>query len=116
MRAAELRRKNDLDGARDLYQRAGKLSGATAEAAWISLARLELSAGRARAAIVALEQHAQRFSRGALEPEAAWLKVSALDAAGEGAAARAQAQQVAARWPGSEQAKAAARWLEDQKR
>jgi ferric-dicitrate binding protein FerR (iron transport regulator) len=116
LRAAKLRAAGDLEGARDLYRRAGRLKGATAEAAWIALARLELSASRAHAALEALAERKRRFGEGDLLLEASWLEVQASDAGGDRAAASAAAEELIRRFPSSEQARAAKRWLEGQGR
>jgi hypothetical protein len=110
-RAHEARKRGDLIAARELFSRAGT----HLEAAWISLARMELDASRAGAAIDALEQRARRFGDGSLAIEAAWLRVRALDAKGDRTGARAAAREILDRWPRSPYAESARRRLEERR-
>lgn len=110
-RADELRNAGDLAGARKLYRRAGRGTGASAEAAWIALARLELAEGNAGAARDATEQRSKRFAGGVLGAESLWVDVRTHRQAGNLAAARRAAEDLVARFPASPQAAAARRFL-----
>ncbi|HMI92483.1 MAG TPA: FecR domain-containing protein [Polyangiales bacterium] len=104
-------RDGRLELARARYREAGSLSGPTAEAAWLALARRELSAGRDEGAQRALQAYAARFPRGALVAEAAGIAFRAALERGDVAAARQQAELLVRRHPQTAQAEAAARWL-----
>lgn len=105
-RAAQLRAKQPEE-AKTLYRRAGSMSGATAEAAWLALARMELAAGNYEEAIEALDQRDRRFPRGGLVVEAAGIRLETYATSGERERARALAEQIIAQWPKSQQAKRA---------
>lgn len=107
------RRAGDLDCARGAYKKAGGLAGPTAEAAWLALARMELSLGRGEAARSALEARRLRFGQGQLDVEAAWLMVRAHAEAGDDDRAQLEAKRLTERWPGTPQAAAAERWLKE---
>jgi hypothetical protein len=109
-------REGRLELARARYREAGALHGPTAEAAWLALARRELSAGRAAAAQQALLAYATRFPRGALVAEAAGIGFRAALERGDLALARRQAELLARRYPETVQAEAAKRWLAEQPR
>jgi hypothetical protein len=108
-RAQEARKAGDLEGARRLFEAAG----AELEAAWISLARMELNASRPKEALAALDRRRQRFGEGSLAVEAAWVRVRALDAANDRGRAEREAKQMIERWPKSPYADLAKRWLKD---
>jgi Tfp pilus assembly protein PilF len=63
-----------------------------------------------------LSAYEQRFARGALRADAAWMRVRVAERSGDRAAARSAARQLVAAHPGSPQARAARRLLEDSKR
>jgi hypothetical protein len=109
--AEEARRAGDFGRARQLYRTAGDVSGVTAEAAWLALARMELSLGHAELARSATKQRRERFGQGTLEPEAQWIDVRAYRQTGDMAKARELAAELIRRWPSSAQAVAARRWL-----
>jgi len=109
-------REGRLELARARYREAGSLQGPTAEAAWLALARRELSAGRAAAAQHALQAYAARFPRGALVAEATGIAFRAALERGDVASAREQAERLVRRYPKTAQAEAAARWLAGQPR
>ena len=108
--ADALWRKGDIASAREHYRGAGALGGATAEAAWLALARRELSAGRASAARAALASYHARFPRGKLAAEALGIEFRAALQQDDVRAARRIAQQLQRRHPDTPQAQAAARW------
>jgi hypothetical protein len=109
--AEEARRAGDFGRARELYRAAGDGSGVTAEAAWLALARMELSLGHADLARSATKRRRDRFGQGTLEPEAQWIDVRAYRQTGDMAKARELAAELIHRWPTSAQAVAARRWL-----
>ncbi|MEM9193487.1 MAG: FecR family protein [Myxococcota bacterium] len=98
--------------ARRLYRRLGARRGATAEAAWIRLARMEMSRGNGRGALAALGERSRRFSRGSLAIEARWIEVQAHQATGSVARARRAAEDLVSRYPRTPQGQRAERWLE----
>jgi hypothetical protein len=100
-----------LDEARASYRAAGALSGPTAEAAWLALARKELADGRTDAAREALASHASRFPRGKLAGEAAGIELRTALQAEDYAAAERVARHLVERYAGTPQAEAASRWL-----
>ncbi|MGE0784699.1 MAG: FecR domain-containing protein [Sandaracinaceae bacterium] len=104
-------RARDFGRASELYARVGAGTGATAEGAWIRLARMELDRGRARAALRALRSR-QRFVPGFFDAEALWLEVRADEAAGDLAGARRVATRLRDRFGGTPQAQAARDWLD----
>jgi ferric-dicitrate binding protein FerR (iron transport regulator) len=112
--ADALWRQGQLERARARYREAGAQPGPTAEAAWLALARRELSAGRATAAQHALREYGARFPRGALVAEAAGIAFRAALERGDRAAARQQAELLVRRYRATAQAEAAARWLAGQ--
>jgi len=105
------RQAGRYDAARDLYRRAASGQGATAEAAWVALARMELTLGNAAQARAATKQRQQRFGQGTLAPESLWIDVRAYRQTGELGLARELAAELVRRWPGSPQARAAQDWL-----
>jgi hypothetical protein len=109
--AEAARRAGDFQKARDLYRRAGDGSGVTAEAAWVALARMELSLGHAAAALDATKRRQDRFGQGTLGPEALWIDVRAYRQTGDMSRARELAGSLVHRWPSSPQARAAEQWL-----
>ncbi len=111
-RAERSRRDGDLEEARVLYRRAGLRRGATAESAWIRLARLELDTRRPVAARRALAAHRRR-GQVHFAPEAAWLEVLAFEMVERSEAARRAAERLVRRHPSSPQADAGRRWLAD---
>jgi outer membrane protein assembly factor BamD (BamD/ComL family) len=70
-----------------------------AEAAALEAARVELGAGRASAALAALDGYDQRFPHGELQPEATALRVEALMASGNSSAARSLGADFLAKHP-----------------
>jgi hypothetical protein len=110
-RADGLWRRGERDEARTLYQRAAADSGATAQAAWLALARRELSARDADAAREALASYTARFPNGALSEEAAGIefRVALLD--GDNTLAEKLARRLVDQHAGTAAAKAATRWL-----
>ncbi len=109
--AEQARRAGDFAKARELYRRAGDGAGVTAEAAWVALARMELSLGHAVAARDATNQRQVRFGQGTLAPEALWIDVRTYRETGDTERARDLAGELIRRWPSSPQASAAQRWL-----
>jgi tetratricopeptide (TPR) repeat protein len=112
-RADACRRAGDPDCARTAYKKAGRLSGPTAEAAWLALARMELSLGRGEAARDALQARKLNFSQGQLDVEASWLLVRAHAEAGDDESATLEARRLVSRWPNTPQATAANKWLKE---
>jgi hypothetical protein len=106
-------RAGELERARDRYRRAGALSGVTAEAAWLALARRELSLLRAAAARAALASYRGRFPRGKLAAEGLGIEFRAAVQQTDHAAAQRIARELQRRHPGTPQAGAAARWLQE---
>lgn len=104
-------REGALDEARASYRAAGALRGATAEAAWLALARNELSAGHVSAARAALADHARHFPEGKLAGEAAGIEFRAALQARDLDAAERVARQLLEDHPATPQAAAAERWL-----
>jgi hypothetical protein len=111
-RAEKLRRAGKYDEARSLYRMVGTGRGATAEAAWLALARMELGIGNAAGAERAATERRTRFGGGSLGPEARWIDVRTHRLAGDELAARSAARDLITRWPRSPQADAARRWLD----
>ena len=109
--AEQARRAGDYATARDLYRRAADGSGVTAEAAWVALARMELSLGHSAQARQATKQRQDRFGRGTLGPEALWIDVRSYRQSGDLTKARELANELVERWPSSPQARAAGQWL-----
>jgi hypothetical protein len=109
--ADEARHGGDFASARDLYRRAASGQGPTAEAAWVALARMELSLGHAALAREATKQRQQHFGQGTLAPEALWIDVRTYRQTGDVGRARTLAEELVRRWPSSPQARAAEHWL-----
>lgn len=111
--------KNWIDGerdyARDLYRKAGTFTGATAEAAWLTLARRELSVKAPAAAKQALEQYRAHFPNGKLAADADGIAFRTAVEMNDVAEAKRVAQRLVATAPGTAQAGAAKRWLETHK-
>jgi hypothetical protein len=107
--AESLWRKGDRDAARTKFRAVGEDPGAAGEAAWVRLARLELSQGSARGALSALEGRKTRRSKGVLGAEASWLEVQALQGVGRKAEALQAAQALLREYPNTPQANAAQR-------
>jgi hypothetical protein len=110
-RAEEARRSGDYAGARSLYRQASEGQGATAEAACVALARMELSLGHAAQAVEATKQRRARFGGGTLAPEALWIDVRAYRQMGDPARAKSLAEELVRSFPSSPQAHAAEQWL-----
>lgn len=110
--AEQARRAGDYAKARELYRAAAEGSGVTAEAAWVALARMELSLGHAAQARQATKRRQERFGRGTLGPEALWIDVRSYRQTGDVAKARELANQLVEGWPSSPQARAAQQWLQ----
>jgi hypothetical protein len=110
--AEHARKTGKFAEARTLYRRvAEQASGATAEAAWVALARMELSLGHPAAARDATKRRQERFGHGTLEPEALWIDVRTYRQSGDVPRARSLAEELVRRWPKSPQALAAEQWL-----
>jgi hypothetical protein len=102
------------DAARDRYRQAGVASrDPTAEAAWLALARRELSIGRAAAAREALAGYAAHFPEGELRDEAAGIAFRVALAADDVVSAERLARGLVAHHSGTPPARAAARWLSE---
>ncbi|MEY4577033.1 MAG: hypothetical protein RL701_1736, partial [Pseudomonadota bacterium] len=110
-RADALWQRGALEEARVNYRAAGHATGPTAEAAWLSLARNELTLGHASAARAALAEHAQRFASGKLAGEAAGIEFRVALQTRDMAATERSARSLIERYPETPQAAAAARWL-----
>lgn len=108
--AERARKAGEFARARELYLSAAQGQGPSAEAAWVALARMELSLGHSSAALSATKQRQARFGQGSLAPEALWIDVRAYRQVGDVARARALAIELGQRWPSSPQALAAQRW------
>ena len=107
----------ELEKARARYREAGALRGPTAEAAWLALARRELSAGRPQQAQAALDGYGQRFgtgdaSHGGLAAEAACIAFRVALARKDERATRRAAETLQREYADTPQAEAALRWLE----
>jgi hypothetical protein len=113
--ADALWRDGEHERARDRYRRAGALSGVTAEAAWLALARRELSSSRPEAARAALASHRARFPRGKLAGESLGIEFRAAVQQADHAAAHRIARELQRRHPGTPQAEAAARWSKERR-
>lgn len=111
--AESLRRAGHLNEARKLFREVGKEQGATAEAAWLGLARLELDARDGKAAKGALAVHSRRFPRGLLDAEALWIGVRADRLRGDLVSARTTARALIKQSPSSPQAQAAKAFLSE---
>jgi ferric-dicitrate binding protein FerR (iron transport regulator) len=106
-------RAGELDSARERYRRAGALGGVTAEAAWLALARRELSLSRAADARAALASYRRRFPRGKLAAEGLGIEFRAAVQQVDHVAAQRIARELQRRHPGTPQAEAAARWQQE---
>jgi hypothetical protein len=104
--------RGERDHARERYRQAGALSGPTAEAAWLALARRELSVNAPAAARDALQQYRAHFAHGKLAAEAEGIAFRTAVEMGDVAEARRVAQRLVATAPETAQAEAARRWLE----
>lgn len=113
-RADELWRDGAREQARARYHEAGSGKGPTAEAAWLALARRELSIGDEAAARDALASYASRFPNGELAAEAAGIEFRVALSAHDRPRAEAVANALIERYPSTPQAQAAARWRKDQ--
>jgi len=80
--AETLWQKGDRDAARLAFRAAAHDSGPIGEAAWVRLARLELSSGSSEQALQALKARKGRADSGTLGAEALWLEAQALGRAG----------------------------------
>jgi hypothetical protein len=109
--AEQARRAGKFPEARTLYRRIADGTDATAEAAWVALARMELSLGHPAAARDATKRRQERFGHGTLEPEALWIDVRTYRQTGDVPRARALAEELVRRWPASPQARAAQQWI-----
>jgi hypothetical protein len=109
-RADKLWNDGDRKEARMRYREAGEANGPTAEAAWLALARRELSIGDADAARTALAGYAARFPAGELAAEAAGIEFRAALQKYDLVRADRIARKLVERYAGTPQAEAAARW------
>jgi TolA-binding protein len=100
----------DRKEARARYREAGEGAGPTAEAAWLALARRELSVGDADAARKALASYAARFPSGELAAEAAGIEFRTALLKGDQVRADQIARKLVQRYPTTPQGEAAARW------
>jgi hypothetical protein len=107
--------RGERDHARERYRQAGALTGPTAEAAWLQLARRELEANAPGAAREALLQYQAHFAHGKLAAEADGIAFRTAVKMNDVAEARRVAQRLVATAPGTAQADAAKRWLETHK-
>lgn len=110
--AETLWRAGDHEGARGLFRKVGAQTSATGEAAWLRLARLELTQGDAPAALSALSERARRYRLGTLGAEATWLEVEALNKGARKREAQVRARALITEFPDSPQAKAARKLLQ----
>jgi hypothetical protein len=115
--ADALWRAGELEKARARYREAGGMHGPTAEAAWLALARRELSAGRPQQAQAALDSYGQRFgtgdaAHGGLAAEAAGIAFRAALEHKDERATRHAAEILQRKYADTPQADAALRWLE----
>lgn len=109
--AESMRKAKEWDRARTAYREAGALSGASAEAAWLRLAQLELELGKTDAARGALDERTKRFGKGTLAIEAAWILVRVLEKSNALEDARDAAESLVRDYPRAPQAEAARQWL-----
>jgi len=109
--AETLWRSGDLEGARSLFRKVGAQMSPTGEAAWLRLARLELTRGDVSATLSALNERARRHHRGMLGAEATWLEVEALDRVARKSEAQIRARALIHEFPDSPQANAARKLL-----
>jgi hypothetical protein len=111
--ATALWKRGEQEQARARFRQAGELRGATAEAAWLALARRELEVGRAAAAKAALAARAVRFGDGDLAGEAAGIAFRIALQSADAAQIRPLAERLQQRYADTPQGDAAARWLRD---
>lgn len=83
------------------------------EGAVLLRARRALGRQEPEAALLACEEHAQRFAQGRLAPEREAIAIDALNALGRAPQARARAERFLARWPESAYADRARRALSE---
>ncbi len=114
-RAETLWRKGDHGAARLAFRAAAQHKGPIGEAAWVRLARLELSAGASEQALKALQARKGRAESGTLGAEALWLEAEALGRAGRGNEAVKAAEILLRDYPSSPQATAARRLVAKRK-
>ncbi len=107
--ADTLWRKGDHEAARRAFRTAAEDKGPMGEAAWVRLARLELSGGSHKRALSALKARRSRVGGGMLGAEALWLEAQALEGAGHRVDARKAAEILIRDYPKSPQAPAARR-------
>jgi ferric-dicitrate binding protein FerR (iron transport regulator) len=107
--AEAARRAGRYADARTAYRAASQRRDSAAEVALLRWVRLELDLADAAAALRVLELHSQRFAHGRLGAEAGWLEVQVRRALHQPERARAAAQELIARHPGTPQAAAASR-------
>ncbi len=105
--------RGERAGAREHYRKAGAQSGPTAEAAWLALARRELSAGAPSAASAAIATYEKRFPAGQLAAEAAGIAFRAALQQRDPELQRRRAELLQRRHRNTPQAAAAERWLSD---
>lgn len=105
--------QGERDRARDRYRKAGAQSGPTAEAAWLALARRELSAGAPAAASAAIATYESRFPSGQLAAEAAGIAFRAALKQPDPELQRRRAELLQRRHRNTPQAAAAERWLRE---
>ena len=108
-------RRGDHEAARRAFRNAAEDKGATGEAAWVRLARLELAAGSAERALTALQARKTRPGAATLGAEALWLEVQALEQAGRTVDATQTAAALLRDYPSSPQATAARRLMSNSK-
>lgn len=112
LKDAETRwRGGDHEGARSLFRKVGAQTSPLGEAAWLRLARLELTRGDVAATLSALSERARRYHRGALGAEATWLEVEALNKVARKSEAQTRARALISEFPDSPQASAARKLL-----
>jgi len=107
--AEGLWRKGDHGAARPLFRAAARDRGPIGEAAWVRLARLELSSGSGEQALIALKARKDRAEEGLLGAEALWLEAQALARAGRSDEAVRAGASLLRDYPSSPQASAARR-------
>jgi len=109
--ADALWRKGNRDAARHAFRRAAEDKGPMGEAAWVRLARLELSTGSSERALSALSARKSRGGAGTLGAEALWLEAEAFDRAGRSADAARAAERLIRDYPSAPQVPSARRLL-----
>lgn len=113
-RADDLWRSGKREESRESYREAGSGKGATAEAAWLALARRELSIRNTAATREALASYEARFPNGELAVEAAGIAFRAALLDRDRAKAERIARTLIERYPDTPQSEAAARWRSEQ--